>query len=73
LNQLTITEQHVKDAISHINPSKASRPDLLHPRLLKEGAPVLSKPLSTLFNLSLQKSGFPSSWKEANITAILKK
>ena len=73
MNQITITEQDVKDAISHINPSKASGPDLLHPRLLKEGAPVLFKPLSTLFNLSLQKSVFPSSWKQANITAIFKK
>ena len=30
--------------------TKASGPDLISPRLLKEGATILSKPLSIIFN-----------------------
>jgi hypothetical protein len=38
-----------------INPTKASGPDLINPRLLKEAAPIIKYPLCKLFNLS----GFP--------------
>lgn len=73
LNQITISEQDVRDAISLIDPSKACGPDSLHPRLLKEGACILCKPLTRLFNLSLANSSFPSQWKLANVTAVFKK
>ena len=53
--------------------TKASGPDLISPRLLKEGATILSKPLSIIFNRSLLQSHFPSNWNDANVTAIYKK
>ena len=46
---------------------------ILCPRFLKEGVPVLSKPMSKLFNRSLQQGYLPSSWKDANVTSIHKK
>ena len=51
--------------------TKASGPDLISPRLLKEGATILSKPLSIIFNRSLLQGYFPT--KDANVTDIYKK
>ena len=48
--------------------TKASGSDLISPRLLKEGATILSKPLSIIFNRSLLQGYFPSNWKDANVT-----
>jgi hypothetical protein len=55
-----------------INPTKASGPDLINPRLLKEAAPIIKHPLCKLFNLSLRIASYPSQWKRANITPIFK-
>ena len=41
--------------------------------VLKEGSDALAKPLSELFNLSLQQQHFPSSWKVANVVPVFKK
>ena len=73
LNFITISEQEVKDVLDNLNVTKACGPDLISPRLLKEGASVLSKPLATVFNRSLLQGSFPSNWKDANVTAIHKK
>ena len=53
LNSITISEQEVKDVLDNLTVTKACRPYLISPRLLKEGASVLSKPLTTVFNRSL--------------------
>ena len=70
---ITITIEDVSDFLQNLNITKASGPDLICPRLLKEGAPVLFKPMSKLFNRSLQQGYFPSSWKDANVAPIHKK
>ena len=51
--QIEISIQYVKDALFNLNIYKASGPDLISPRLLKEGANILAAPLCTLFNRSL--------------------
>ena len=73
LNFITLSEQEVKDVLDNLNVTKACGPDLISPRLLKEGASVLSKPLAMVFNRSLLQGYFPSNWKDANVTAIHKK
>jgi hypothetical protein len=55
-----------------INPTKASGPDLINPRLLKEAAPIIKHPLCKLFNLSLRVASYPSQWKRVNITPVFK-
>ena len=70
---ITITIQDVSDVLENLNITKTSGPDLISPRLLKEGAPVLAKPMSKLLNRSLQQGYSPSSWKDANVTPIHKK
>ena len=73
LSHIDITQQDVIDVLSNLNVTKACGPDLISPRLLKESASVISKPLTTIFNRSLQQGYFPAPWKEANVTQIYKK
>ena len=73
LSNIFISPQDVIDAIHSMNPSKASGPDLLSPRLLREGCNELAQPLSNYFNCLLNASIFPPSWKLANVTPIYKK
>ena len=73
LVNIYITENEVDDILKILDTSKATGPDKISPRFLKEGASVLKAPLCKLFNLSLQKCIFPTDWKNANVTPVLKK
>ena len=53
--------------------SKAAGPDEVSARLSKEGALCLTKPLATLFTLSLSQGCLPSDWTSANISPVIKK
>ena len=53
--------------LSILNSSKASGPDLISPRVLKEGASVLKYPLC-----KLATSTYPANWKRANVTPVYK-
>ena len=67
LSEIVISPQYVTDAIAAVDPSKASGPDLVSPRLIREGAPFLAAPLSTYFTQLIRQSVFPSAWKLANV------
>ena len=73
LNTLVITNEDIIAAIKLLKPSKAPGPDLISPKLLKEGAFQLIDPLRKVFTLSIEQKKFPSDWKYANVTAIPKK
>ena len=70
---IIISSQDVKEVLQHLNASKVSGPDLISPRLLKEGDNILALPYSIAFNRSLDQGYFPNSWKEANVLLIYKK
>ena len=72
LPDIEISETDVEDVLSILNPSKASGPDLINPRLLKEAVHQLTCPLCKLFNLSLSIGVLPSDWKKANVTPVYK-
>ena len=73
LQTIRFTRQDVKDVLLSLKVSKASGPDLISPRLLKEGADVLAMPLSLLFNFLITCGYFPTPWKDANVTPVDKK
>ncbi|ELU09703.1 hypothetical protein CAPTEDRAFT_70647, partial [Capitella teleta] len=48
-------------------------PDYMHPRILKETASQISKPLRMLFDSSLSIGVLPLAWKSAHVTALFKR
>ena len=73
VNDCIITEAEIVKKLKDSNHNKAQGPDLIPPKVLKELASQLSKPLYTLFNKSLEDSEIPSDWKFALVTALHKK
>ena len=59
--------------VKRLNPSKALRPDELHPRVLKELAVELSPVFAHLLQQSLDKGEIPKEWSVANICPLYKK
>ena len=73
LSEITISLDTVEDILRNLNPSKASGPDRISPRMLKETYREIAPSLTTLFNRSLEDAQFPSQWKEAEVTPLHKK
>ena len=73
LSNINITEEDIKDAIKCLKIDKASGPDKISPRMIKEGCNELCIPFCMLFNLSLKEKIFPDQWKIANIIPVFKK
>ena len=65
LNVIQITCQDVRNVLRNLNVSKSCGPDLI-----REGADILDKPLSIVFNRSVDKCYFPSPWKDGTVTPI---
>ena len=68
-----ISEEDVLKCLNKLKPSKSPGPDGLHPRVLKEAAEIIAKPLSIIFNKSIEQGTVPDDWKLAHVTALFKK
>ena len=73
LDSIFISVQDVRDALDNLDVKKSCGPNRFSPRLLREGVPMLSQPLSIVFNRSLRQGYFPSPWKDGHLTPIHKK
>ncbi|KAK4827657.1 hypothetical protein QYF61_020429 [Mycteria americana] len=63
----------VSDLLHHLDTHKSMGLDGIHPRLLRELAEVLTKPLSILYQQSWLTGEVPVDWRLANVTPIYKK
>ena len=73
LNFLSTSPFEFETMLKALQLGKATGPDAINNRVLKELAKPLSFPLSDQFNFSLTSGKVPLIWKEANVTPIFKK
>ena len=71
--EIIITIPGVLKLLSEINPHKASGPDNIPARVLKETASEIAPMLTHLFQQSLNTGVIPPEWKQAYVTPIYKK
>ena len=58
--------------LAKLEVTKASGPDGITARLLKDVAPVIAKPITYLVNLTISTGLIPAEWKDARVTSIFK-
>src|ERR1700755_3610084 len=68
-----LTFDQVHELLKSMNVRKASGPDGIPPRVLRECASELAPPLVQLYSLCLNTNIFPQCWKRALIQPIPKK
>ena len=73
MKEIDISTEGVAKLLRKVNPNKASGPDSIPARILKELADDIAPLLTTIFNKSLEQGEVPLDWKKANVTAIYKK
>ena len=73
IQQITIRTEGVKKLLLNINTSKASGPDNIPNRILKQCAEQLAPIFTSIFQLSLDSGNLPEDWRNAKISCIFKK
>ena len=73
LSDIIILESEVKDILMSLDTSKASGPDGISAKMLKENAISIAPSLTKLFQKSFEKGKIPKLWKEANVLPLHKK
>ena len=73
IENITIGCQGIRKILHQLKPKKASGPDNIQARFLKETADELAPAISTLFQASLDQSKIPNDWRHANVAPVFKK
>ena len=73
LADIVLTQTEIESVLKALATGKASGPNGLNNRVLKELANEISEPFCSLFNYSRSLGSFPTHWKYANISPIPKK
>ena len=73
MNNIYVSEDGVRKLLQKSNPRKATGPDMIPARLLKECAEELAPILAIIYSKSLQTGKVPDDWKKANVSAVFKK
>ncbi|KFV80058.1 RNA-directed DNA polymerase from mobile element jockey, partial [Struthio camelus australis] len=68
-----VEEVRVRDLLSKLDIHKSMGPDGMHPRVLRELADVIARPLSIILERSWRSGEVPEDWKKANVTPAFKK
>ena len=73
LDNINFTSHEVYKILNNLDISKATGPDRIGYRLLREAAGSISHVLSKLFNKSFELNTYPDSWKMAHVIPLHKK
>ena len=73
MTDLSFSEAEVSCVLKSLDSNKATGPDGISARLLKETADVITPSLCKLFNRSVLSGTIPEEWKVANIVPVYKK
>ena len=73
LHKSIFTEEKIKKKLLVLKMTKSPGPDKIHPRVLKEVATAIAKPLCLIFSSTMEKRKLPTIWKRANVSPIFKK
>ncbi|MCG8035359.1 MAG: hypothetical protein JAZ03_24705 [Candidatus Thiodiazotropha taylori] len=69
----TITREGVKKLLQNLDPYKATGPDSIPSRFLKDFADEITPALTLIFRASLHQGEVPQDWRQAYVTPIFKK
>ena len=67
-----VSTNFVLKELSGLKVTKASGPDGITARRLKDAAPVIAKPITYLVNLTISTGLIPTEWKDRRVTPICK-
>ncbi|KGL76596.1 RNA-directed DNA polymerase from mobile element jockey, partial [Tinamus guttatus] len=68
-----VEEDWVREHLRNLDTHKSMGPEGMHPRVLRELADAIAKPLSIIFERSWRTGEVPEDWKKANVTPVFKK
>ena len=73
LSNIDVTEDAVIKKLYKLKTNKSPGPDQMHPRVLREIATSILKPVTIIFRTSIRTKKVPAKWKHANVSALFKK
>ena len=73
MNKITINTEGVQNLLQHLQPNKATGPDDIPAKFLKEVNIEISPLISFIFQASLDQGQIPSDWKQARVAPVFKK
>ena len=73
MSSIFVHKTEVFKLLSNINTSKATGPNEIIPKVLKQCASSLCSSLSLIFNISLNTGKIPMEWKDALVVPLYKK
>ncbi|KAK3104735.1 hypothetical protein FSP39_008956 [Pinctada imbricata] len=73
LDRIRITPKGIQKLLGNLQPHKATGPDYISARFLKDLAKELAPALTFMFQLSLDSGAVPLDWKMAHVVPIFKK
>ena len=73
MGEITVDPKGVAKLLDGLNVHKASGPDGLNARVLKECSTQISLILALIYNESLAQGNVPDDWQHANVSPVFKK
>ncbi|KFV79947.1 hypothetical protein N308_11790, partial [Struthio camelus australis] len=68
-----VEEDCVTDHLGKLDTHRSMDPDGMHPRVLRELADVIARPLSIILERSWRSGEVPEDWKKACVSPVFKK